>query len=41
MSFLVKLGQSRSNYVNALFKCCIFALSMILIDNRSQRAANV
>lgn len=26
MSFLVKVGQTRSNYVNALFKCCNFAI---------------
>lgn len=27
MSFLVKVGQTRSNYVNALSKCCIFAIA--------------
>ena len=26
MSFLVKLGQTMSNYVNAPPECCIFAI---------------
>ena len=26
MSFLVKVGQTMSNYVNTLSECCIFAI---------------
>ena len=39
MSFLVKLGQTMSNYVNALFKCCIFAIANKKLQWRVKAAA--
>ena len=40
-SYFVNVHQCSSYLVNALFKCRTFVPSMKIIDNRSQRAANV